>query len=231
MNLLTISGYSGLDPEVAIVGLTSGVDRSTNTLTCVRTSSVHRSTSNDQTMKRKTIHLFGACALLLASCTNLDPDIYSDMTIDKILEDSEQSSAYLLTPMYGQMRWFNEDRSIWDLTELGTDAWVIPTNSDGAGMTAVSGCGWTITNGNRPTPISVLVGATCGMALRPAATGCCISSKRPGWSSTSKRWRRFVPCVHSIIITCCLFSGMCRSWRPTTCQRLYADDARPERGV
>ena len=26
MNLLTISGYSGLDPEVAIVGLTSGVD-------------------------------------------------------------------------------------------------------------------------------------------------------------------------------------------------------------
>ena len=68
---------------------------------------------------------------LLASCTNLDPDIYSDMTIDKILEDSEQSSAYLLTPMYGQMRWFNEDRSIWDLTELGTDAWVIPTNSDG----------------------------------------------------------------------------------------------------
>ena len=82
-------------------------------------------------MKRKTIHLFGACALLLASCTNLDPDIYSDMTIDKILEDSEQSSAYLLTPMYGQMRWFNEDRSIWDLTELGTDAWVIPTNSDG----------------------------------------------------------------------------------------------------
>ena len=69
-----------------------------------------------KTMKRKTIHLFGACALLLASCTNLDPDIYSDMTIDKILEDSEQSSAYLLTPMYGQMRWFNEDRSIWDLT-------------------------------------------------------------------------------------------------------------------
>lgn len=62
-----------------------------------------------KTMKRKTIHLFGACALLLASCTNLDPDIYSDMTIDKILEDSEQSSAYLLTPMYGQMRWFNED--------------------------------------------------------------------------------------------------------------------------
>lgn len=46
-----------------------------------------------KTMKRKTIHLFGACALLLASCTNLDPDIYSDMTIDKILEDSEQSSA------------------------------------------------------------------------------------------------------------------------------------------
>ena len=26
MNLLTISGYSGLDPEVAIVGLTPGVD-------------------------------------------------------------------------------------------------------------------------------------------------------------------------------------------------------------
>ena len=84
-----------------------------------------------KTMKRKIIRLSGACALLLASCTNLDPDIYSDMTIDKILDDSEQSSAYLLTPMYGQMRWFNEDRSIWDLTELGTDAWVIPTNSDG----------------------------------------------------------------------------------------------------
>ena len=52
-----------------------------------------------KTMKRKIIRLSGACALLLASCTNLDPDIYSDMTIDKILDDSEQSSAYLLTPM------------------------------------------------------------------------------------------------------------------------------------
>lgn len=82
-------------------------------------------------MKRKTAILCGICTLLLASCTNLDPDIYSDMTIDKILDDSEKSSAYLLTPMYGQMRWFNEDRSIWDLTELGTDAWVIPTNFDG----------------------------------------------------------------------------------------------------
>lgn len=171
-------------------------------------------------MKRKTIHLFGACALLLASCTNLDPDIYSDMTIDKILEDSEQSSAYLLTPMYGQMRWFNEDRSIWDLTSSEPMHGSFRPIRTEAGMTAVSGCGWTITNGNRPTPISVLVGATCGMALRPAATGCCISSKRPGWSSTSKRWRRFVPCVHSIIITCCLFSGMCRSWRPTTCRKI-----------
>ena len=34
-----------------------------------------------KTMKRKIIRLSGACALLLASCTNLDPDIYSDMTI------------------------------------------------------------------------------------------------------------------------------------------------------
>lgn len=77
------------------------------------------------------ILLFGACAIGLSACTDLEPEIFSDMTIDKILDDSERSSSYLLTPMYGQMRWFNEDRSIWDLTEIGTDAWVVPTNTDG----------------------------------------------------------------------------------------------------
>ncbi len=82
-------------------------------------------------MTRKPLYILGTCLLMSASCTNLDPDIYSDMTIDKIMADSEESSAYLLTPIYGQMRWFNEDRSIWDLTELGTDAWIIPTNTDG----------------------------------------------------------------------------------------------------
>ena len=72
-----------------------------------------------------------AISALAYSCTDLDPVIYSDMTLNTIMENPEENSAYILTPMYGQMRWFNEDRSIWDLTELGTDAWVIPTNTDG----------------------------------------------------------------------------------------------------
>lgn len=72
-----------------------------------------------------------AISALAYSCTDLEPVIYSDMTLNTIMENPEENSAYILTPMYGQMRWFNEDRSIWDLTELGTDAWVIPTNTDG----------------------------------------------------------------------------------------------------
>lgn len=53
------------------------------------------------------------------------------MTMDKLTSEAQNNSKYLLAPMYGQMRWFNEDRSIWDLQEIGTDAWVIPTNTDG----------------------------------------------------------------------------------------------------
>lgn len=82
-------------------------------------------------MKRTILCTLCLCAALFGSCTDLDPVIYSDVTADDLLDDVENTSVYLLTPMYGQMRWFNEDRSIWDLTELGTDAWICPTNTDG----------------------------------------------------------------------------------------------------
>ena len=70
-------------------------------------------------------------ALLIAACTDLEPNVYSDITMDALMADAQQSSGYMLSPVYGQMRWFNEDRSVWDLYELGTDAWVIPINTDG----------------------------------------------------------------------------------------------------
>lgn len=65
------------------------------------------------------------------SCTNLEPKIYSNLTLDQLMENADENSGYMLAPVYGQMRWFNEDRSVWDLYELSTDAWVIPINTDG----------------------------------------------------------------------------------------------------
>lgn len=68
---------------------------------------------------------------VFASCVNLEPEIYSDITLDKLMGSADVTTGYILSPVYGQMRWFNEDRSVWDLYELGTDAWVIPINTDG----------------------------------------------------------------------------------------------------
>lgn len=173
-----------------------------------------------KTMKRKTIHLFGACALLLASCTNLDPDIYSDMTIDKILEDSEQSSAYLLTPMYGQMRWFNEDRSIWDLTELGTDAWVIPTNSDGGWY---DGGIW-LRLDNHEWKSTDPHFSTCWSHLWYGITTCCnrvLHQFEEAGLELDEQTLAEVRAVRAFYYYYLLsLSGMCRSWRPTTCQKI-----------
>lgn len=78
-------------------------------------------------MKRTIIAL--AAALGCMACTNLDPVVYSSITMDQLMENADENSGYMLAPVYGQMRWFNEDRSVWDLYELGTDAWVIPINT------------------------------------------------------------------------------------------------------
>ena len=47
------------------------------------------------------------------------------------MSSADVTTGYILSPVYGQMRWFYEDRSVWDLNELGTDAWLIPINTDG----------------------------------------------------------------------------------------------------
>ena len=80
---------------------------------------------------KKPICKLTVAAILTMACTNLEPTVYSDITMDALMADAAQSSGYMLSPIYGQMRWFNEDRSVWDLYELGTDAWVIPINTDG----------------------------------------------------------------------------------------------------
>lgn len=77
------------------------------------------------------IMTYMAAVFTVVSCTNLDPVIYSDLTLDQMMENADENSGYMLAPVYGQMRWFNEDRSVWDLYELGTDAWVVPINTDG----------------------------------------------------------------------------------------------------
>lgn len=82
-------------------------------------------------MNRILIPIIGTIAVAVASCTDLDPKVYSDITLDKLMADANENAPYLLAPVYGQMRWFNEDRSVWDLYEIGTDAWVIPINTDG----------------------------------------------------------------------------------------------------
>ncbi len=82
-------------------------------------------------MNMKRIITYFAALLLAFSCTDLEPVVYSDLTIDQLLENADENSGYMLAPVYGQMRWFNEDRSVWDMYEIGTDAWVIPINTDG----------------------------------------------------------------------------------------------------
>ena len=80
---------------------------------------------------KKTIVILAAAVSAFTACTNLEPTIYSNLTLDQMMDDAKNNSGYMLAPVYGQMRWFNEDRSVWDLYELGTDAWVVPINTDG----------------------------------------------------------------------------------------------------
>lgn len=75
--------------------------------------------------------IIAAFALLACACTDLEPKVYSELTMDQLMANAEENSGYMLAPVYGQMRWFNEDRSVWDLYEIGTDAWVVPINTDG----------------------------------------------------------------------------------------------------
>ena len=70
-------------------------------------------------------------AVLATSCLDLEPKVYSDITLEQLMENAEETSGYMLSPIYGQMRWFFEDRSVWDLHDLGTDAWIVPINTDG----------------------------------------------------------------------------------------------------
>lgn len=81
---------------------------------------------------RKLLKRIGFAVLLAGTaCTNLEPEIYSDITLDELMRDASSTTQYIMAPVYGQMRWFNEDRSVWDLYEIGTDAWYIPINTDG----------------------------------------------------------------------------------------------------
>lgn len=70
-------------------------------------------------------------AVLATSCLDLEPKVYSAITLEQLMENAEETSGYMLSPIYGQMRWFFEDRSVWDLHDLGTDAWIVPINTDG----------------------------------------------------------------------------------------------------
>ncbi len=80
-------------------------------------------------MKKFIICLASAVAIM--GCSNLDPVVYSNLTMEQLMANADENSGYMLAPVYGQMRWFNEDRSVWDLYEVGTDAWVVPINTDG----------------------------------------------------------------------------------------------------
>ena len=79
---------------------------------------------------KKLIYMISLLTILV-SCTDLEPRVYSNITMEQLMADADQNSGYMLSPIYGQMRWFFEDRSVWDLHELGTDAWVVPINTDG----------------------------------------------------------------------------------------------------
>lgn len=72
-----------------------------------------------------------ASLLVFSACTDLEPKIYSEITLEELMSSADVTTGYILSPVYGQMRWFYEDRSVWDLNELGTDAWLIPINTDG----------------------------------------------------------------------------------------------------
>lgn len=82
-------------------------------------------------MKKTSRLIILAASALALGCTDLEPTIYSDLTLDQLMDNAKDNSGYMLAPVYGQMRWFNEDRSVWDLYEIGTDAWTVPINRDG----------------------------------------------------------------------------------------------------
>lgn len=82
-------------------------------------------------MKKFKTFIIGTVVLAASACTDLEPRIYSNLTIEQLLENADKSMGYMMSPVYGQMRWLQEDRSAWDLYEIGTDAWVIPINTDG----------------------------------------------------------------------------------------------------
>lgn len=80
---------------------------------------------------KKSIAYFLLSITLAVSCTDLEPQIYSRLTMEQMMADAANSAGYMMSPIYGQLRWFNEDRSVWDLYEIATDAWYIPINTDG----------------------------------------------------------------------------------------------------
>ena len=52
-------------------------------------------------------------AVLATSCLDLEPRVYSDITLEQLMENADETSGYMLSPIYGQMRWLFEDRSVW----------------------------------------------------------------------------------------------------------------------
>ena len=54
---------------------------------------------------KKLIYMISLLTILV-SCTDLEPRVYSNITMEQLMADADQNSGYMLSPIYGQMRWF-----------------------------------------------------------------------------------------------------------------------------
>ncbi len=80
------------------------------------------------------IKLLTAGSLTLASCSDLEPEVFDQIDGDVVVEDAAEElmadnslvEAYLSTS-YNQLYQFLDEREIYSLTEVTTDEMVVPT--------------------------------------------------------------------------------------------------------
>ena len=81
-------------------------------------------------MKKIYAIIFGAAAIIAASCTNLDEEIYSQVPQETFLNDPEHIALYTSRPYTHLQEWGNEQSMLTMILQLSNET-VIPGDYDG----------------------------------------------------------------------------------------------------
>lgn len=103
--------------------------------------------------------LFGA-TLLTNSCTNLDEEIFSEVTKDNYYNNADEVIAALLRPWGHFCGVMQVAQASWSCNELSADAAAWPQKGV-HGLTTVTGLTCTVTNGLHYIRRSRIPGQTC----------------------------------------------------------------------